>query len=436
MLTNYPVGEVEELEAPYYPRDIPREGSRAVPFSRELYIERDDFLEEPPKGYHRLAPRREVRLRYGYIIRCDKVVKDRATGEVTELRCSYDPDTRSGSDTSDRKVKGTIHWVSAAHALKAELRLYDRLFDRPNPQGEPELDYRDLLNPKSLETVQGLVEPSLSAARPGERFQFERLGYFCVDTDSNAETRVFNRIVALRDSWMVQRSDCRRARRPREAQPARQSGASAAGRTKPPARAGSTGADRSSAGGRTPAHAALTAAQRSRSEHYRDRLGLPPGDAALLAGDESLARFFEEAVRVHDNPKAMANWMVNELRPHLKDAPLVALALTPQGLAELVALIDGDTISGNAGKQVFAEMVASGGRAADIVERLGLRQLADAGQLQHVVDAVIAGNPDNVAAYRQGKTNLLGFFVGQVMKATHGKANPRVVNELLRAKLD
>ena len=348
------------------------------------------------------------------------MVKDPSTGEVTELRCTYDPETRSGADTSGRKVQGTIHWVSAAHALEAELRLYDRLFSVPDPQGEPERDYRELLNPKSLETVTGLVEPSLDSAGPGDRFQFERLGYFCVDPDSTAGAPVFNRIVTLRDSWLkiVRRSDG-------SGEPRRSRGAQAA-----PKNAAKVPAER-----RAPAPAELTAAQHSRMGHYRDRLGLPAGDAFLLASDESLAGFFEGAVRAHDNARSVANWIVNELRPAVKDSPLDSLPLTPAALAELVALIDGQTISGNAGKQVFAVMLESRESPAGIVERLGLRQVTDAGQLEPLVDAVLAANPGNVTLYREGKTNLLGFFVGQVMKSTNGKADPRLVNELLRAKL-
>ncbi len=420
VLTNYPEDRVEELDAPCYPHDVPLEGSRAVPFSRELYIERDDFLEEPPRGYHRLAPGREVRLRYAYIIRCDEVVTDPATGEVTELRCSYDPETRSGSDTSGKKVQGTIHWVSAVHAIEAELRLYDRLFSVPDPQGDPERDYRERLNPKSLESVKGLVEPSLGAARPGERFQFERLGYFCVDPESTAGALVFNRIVTLRDSWLkiVQRGDGNAPRRPRRPRAA-------------PGNQAQAPVERKS-----PEHAELTPGQRARMEHYRDRLGLAGNDARLLASDDGLAGFFEEAVRACDNARSAANWVIHELRAHLKETPVESLPLTPAALAELVSLIDARTISGNAAKRVFAEMVVEGGRPADIVDRLGLRQVADAGQLEPVVDAVITAHPDNVALYRQGKSNLLGFFVGQVMKSTQGKADPRLVNELLRAKLD
>ena len=420
LLTNYPEERVEELEAPYYPHDVPKEGSRAVPFSRELYIERDDFLEDPPRRYHRLAPGREVRLRYAYIIRCDEVVKDPDTGAVRELRCSYDRESRSGSDKSGKKVQGTIQWVSAAHALEAELRLYDRLFSVPDPQGDADRDYRELLNPESLETVNGLVEPSLGSARPGDRFQFERSGYFCVDADSTENALVFNRIVTLRDSWLkiVQRGGGPgEPRRPRRTQAAPRSTAKASTERK------------------AAADTELTAAQRSRMGHYRDGLGLAAGDASLLASDDGLAAFFEAAVRCHDNSRALANWVVNELRPALKDKPLKALPLTPPTLAELVALIDGRTISGKVAKQVFAVMLEEGGSPANIVERLELRQVADTGELEPVIDAVLAANPENVARYREGKTNLLGFFVGQVMKSTGGKADPRLVNELLRSKL-
>ena len=169
-------------------------------------------------------------------------------------------------------------------------------------------------------------------------------------------------------------------------------------------------------------------------EDYRDRLGLAPDDAFLLASDDGLARFFEETVHRHENPKAAGNWVINELRPMLKDAPLGSLTITPATLAELIALIDDQVISGKAARQVFTAMLEEGGSPADIIKSRGLQQVADAGQLEPIVDAVIAAHPDNVTHYREGKTNLLGFFVGQVMKSTNGKANPRLVNELLRVK--
>jgi len=202
VLENYAEGRVEEVEAVNNPED-PTMGTRKVPFSRVLYIERDDFREVPPKKFFRLAPGQEVRLRYAYIIKCVGVVKDERTGEVIELRCTYDPETRTGGPQAGRKVKGTIHWVSAAHALDAELRLYEHLFVKADAGEVPEgQDYTVNLNPHSLERLTGCkVEPGLAGARTGSRYQFERQGYFCVDPDSAAGRLVFNRTVALRDSW-------------------------------------------------------------------------------------------------------------------------------------------------------------------------------------------------------------------------------------------
>jgi glutaminyl-tRNA synthetase len=199
VLTNYPQGQVEFLEAVNNPEDADA-GTRSVPFGGELWIDREDFRETPPKGYHRLYPGNEVRLRYGYIIKCHDFVKDPATGEITEIHCTYDPQTRSGEHT--RKVKSTIHWVSAAEAIPVEVRLYDKLFTAENPNETPEgQDFTMYLNPKSLEVVQGKAEPSLASAGPGDRYQFERLGYFCVDKSSQAERLVFNRTAELRDTW-------------------------------------------------------------------------------------------------------------------------------------------------------------------------------------------------------------------------------------------
>ena len=202
VIENYPEGQVEELEAQNNPED-PSMGSRKVTFSRELYIEREDFREEPPPKFFRLAPGREVRLRYGYLIRCVEVVKDEA-GEVVELRCTYDPETRGGYAPDGRKVRGTIHWVSAAHSVPAEVRLYDQLFDVERPDDADDgSEYSSNLNPNSLETLTACrVEPSLASAKAHTPYQFERQGYFCVDSvDSSPGALVFNRTVPLRDSW-------------------------------------------------------------------------------------------------------------------------------------------------------------------------------------------------------------------------------------------
>ena len=202
VIENYPDGQVEQVEAVNNPEDESM-GSREVPFSRELYIERTDFHEDPPKKYFRLAPGREVRLRYAYFITCREAVKDPETGEVIELRCTYDPETRGGYAPDGRKVRGTIHWVSAAHAVEAEVRLYDHLFAKINPEDVDEGgDYKDALNPASLETLTGCrVEPSLAGAPAGSRYQFERQGYVCVDPDSTKDRLVINRTVTLRDTW-------------------------------------------------------------------------------------------------------------------------------------------------------------------------------------------------------------------------------------------
>jgi glutaminyl-tRNA synthetase len=197
VIENFPADRVEELEAVNNPED-PAMGTRTVPFSRELYIEQDDFREVPPSKYFRLSPGTEVRLRWAYLVRCTSVVKD-ASGAVVEVRCTYDPASRGGNPADGRKVKSTIHWVSAAHALPAELRLYDRLFDVEDPSGD---DWLAHLNPHSLESVRDAkLEPSLASALPGSRWQFERIGYFCVDDDSKPGALVFNRTVTLRDTW-------------------------------------------------------------------------------------------------------------------------------------------------------------------------------------------------------------------------------------------
>ena len=202
VLENYPEGQVEQLEAINNPED-PSAGTRKVPFARELYIEQDDFREEPPKGFFRLSPGKEVRLRYAYIIKCTEVVKDPSSGEVREVRCTFDPETKSGSSQSKRKVKATIHWVSAAHALGSEVRLYDHLFAAEDPDDVPEgVDWLANMNPQSLERLTSChVEPCLASAKPGGRYQFERLGYFCVDRESTDAMKVFNRSVTLRDAW-------------------------------------------------------------------------------------------------------------------------------------------------------------------------------------------------------------------------------------------
>ena len=202
IIDNYPEGQVEQLDAVNNPEDDAM-GTRTVPFSRELFIDRDDFTEDPPKKYFRLSPGKEVRLRYGYYITCTSIKKNPETGIVEEIHCTYDPETRGGTSPDRRKVKGTIHWVSAGQAVDAEVRLYDYLFSEPDPGAYPERDFREFLNPSSLEILQDCkVEPFVKGLHPGDRMQFERVGYFCLDSkDSTPERPVFNRTVTLRDTW-------------------------------------------------------------------------------------------------------------------------------------------------------------------------------------------------------------------------------------------
>ena len=203
VIENYPDDQEEELEAINNPEDATM-GKRQVPFSRVLYIEQDDFMEDPPKKFFRLGPGREVRLRYAYFLTCQEAVKDPATGEIIELRCTYDPATKGGNAPDGRKVKATLHWVSAKHAVNAEVRLYDRLFTKENPDEKEEgKTFKDFINPESLEVLTNCkLEPSLSQAAAGDRYQFERLGYFCADTkESKPNHLVFNRTVTLRDTW-------------------------------------------------------------------------------------------------------------------------------------------------------------------------------------------------------------------------------------------
>jgi glutaminyl-tRNA synthetase len=201
VISNYPEGQVEHVELINNPEDE-SQGSRKIPFSREIYIEQDDFMEVAPPKFFRLAPGNEVRLKGAYIIKCEGFKKNESTGKIEEVHCTYDPATRSGGHSSEKKVKGTLHWVSAQHAVEAEVRQYDRLFSHEDPAGQKDDDYRKFLNPDSLKILTGCkIEPSLASAKPLDKFQFQRLGYFCVDYDSTPEKLVFNRTVSLKDTW-------------------------------------------------------------------------------------------------------------------------------------------------------------------------------------------------------------------------------------------
>ena len=391
----------EELDASYYPDDVPKEGSRKLPFSKEIYIEREDFSENPPKGFFRLTPEQPVRLKHAYIITFKEAIKD-AEGNVTEIRAIYHPDSRSGSDTSGIKVKSAIQWVDAASAKTAEVRLYDRLYACEAPEGVEDL------NPDSLRVVENaLVEPAVITEKPDERFQFERQGYFYADpVDYTDDKPVFNKIVGLKES----RGKKKKAETP--APKASEKKVQIDGEVAP-----------------------MNEAEQARFERYTAELTLNGEVANTLARDAKLATFFEAALSVNNSPVTIANIVANEVARELKEKESDALKFTAAQVAELVKMVDDETISSKIAKQVFEEMAASGGNPAEIVEAKGLVQVSDPAVIGPIIDEVIAKNPDNVEKFKAGNTKLLGFFVGQVLKATGGKANPQVVNALVAQKL-
>ncbi|MGI9175280.1 MAG: glutamine--tRNA ligase/YqeY domain fusion protein, partial [Rhodothermales bacterium] len=389
-----------------------------------LYIDESDFMEAPSKKFYRLSPGADVRLRHAYIITCDEVLKDES-GEVVELRCTYDPKTKSGLSSSSRKVKGTIHWVEAEHALPAEVRLYDRLFTVANPDEAPE-DFKHYLNPESVVVLEdALVEPSVADAPPETRYQFEREGYFWQDpVDSKPGALVFNRIASLRDTWAKISGEAQAAQaptKPKEQKPKR-TPQSEGKLSEPP----------------QPEHdpvEALSPKAKERFLYYTRDLDLQVDDALILADQPDVAAFFEDALDVHDHPQAIANWIVNELLREIKDTPVEALPFGGRHLGRLVALIDDGTLSSRTAKDVFAEMMETGRDPQVIAEEKDLNQLSDKDALEEVVDQALTAYPDKVEQYRAGKTGLIGFFAGQVMRQTQGRANPALVQELLRGKL-
>ncbi|MDR0786268.1 MAG: glutamine--tRNA ligase/YqeY domain fusion protein [Gemmatimonadota bacterium] len=446
VLTNYPEGEVEEFDAPYFPRDIGREGSRMVPFSRELYIDGSDFEEDPPAGYHRLAPGREVRLRYGPVIRCDEVVRDHAGG-ITGLRCSVvspgggaAPSTgetaeeKSGGSRPARGSVGTIHWVSAAHAVPAEVRLYDRLFSVPDPD-EGEGDFKDSLNPESLVVVEtALVEPSVARDPVEMRYQFERLGYFWRDpVDSSPDRLVFNRIVTLRDAWTKQaESPSAPASSATGTGSAGGQGGASAG--KAPSRPDAGGKGDWRGGEEKRAEPSRSPELEARRERYVKELGVGEVEAEVITRSDSSVSFFEVAQGSGAAPRLVANWMVHDLQREAGDRDLDELPFTGTEFGSLVALVDNATLSSSAARQVLAAMAATGETPEVIVERLGLRQISEPVVLEPLVRVVIERFPGKVAEYRGGRAGLLGFFVGRVMEM-EGRANPEVVKRLIQEGL-
>jgi glutaminyl-tRNA synthetase len=427
IIDNYPADQVEELDAAYWPREIDKAGSRKVHFCGELYIEQDDFMEFPPEDFYRLAPGREIRLRFGYIVKCVDVVKDAQTGKVVEVHCTYDPATKGGVAGKGRRVQ-TIHWVSAKHALPAEVRLYDRLFTVPDPEDVEEgKTFRDLLNPYSKEVLTGaFIEPSVASDPPGMRYQFERLGYFVADLeDSSPGHPVYNRIIELRDPWVAKR----------DAGPERVVSASATVKSAVPAGGNEAESRRSKSDVRDAVRAA-TPELAARLTRYNQELGLSYEDADLLSSDLALAKFFEDALTAYDNSKSVANWVTNEVLREAKERSLAQLPIKGRQVGALAALVDDGEITPAMAKEVFAIMMQTGKEPAQIVREQGLAPIRSSEELMPFVAKVIANNGEKVEQYRGGRSGLLGFFVGQVMRETQNRADPKVVQELVQKALN
>jgi glutaminyl-tRNA synthetase len=395
-IENYEVEE--EIEASYYPHDVPKEGGRKLIFSKEIYIEREDFMENPSKDYYRLTPHQAVRLRHAYIIKCKEVIKD-SEGNIIEIKAVYYPESKSGEDSSAIKVKSAIQWVSARDAKEIEVRVYDRLFQDEAPHGLEDI------NPHSLKVIKNaLIEPTVINNMPEERFQFERQGYFYRDPlDYTAKTPVFNKIVGLKDSWSKKKKSVKVEAKVKKIQ-----------------------VD----GEITP----MNEAEKALFIKYSKTDNLNFEVANTLARDTKLSRFYEESLVLFDSPITLANIVSNEVAREFKQGK--DIKFSAKQIASLVKMLEEESISSKIAKQVFAEMASTGNNPLDIVEAKGLIQISDPAKIAPIIDEIITNNAENVAKFRAGNSKLLGFFVGKVLKATGGKANPKVVNTLLGEKLD
>ena len=419
VIDNYPDDEVEWLDGSYWPHDIPKEGTRKVPFTKTLYIERSDFSEDPPKGWRRMALGAETRLRYGYVVKPTSIERD-DTGRITTLHVDYDPETRSGTAPAGRKVKGTIHWVSATEGVRVPVHLYDRLFKVPNPDSA-DGTLLDHVNPDSLEVIEAIVEPSLRDAQKGSHWQFERTGYFVVDSGEGGLR--FNRTVGLKDTWS----------KPETAPASPEAQVKAA--SKP---ADDDGKRKRKRKAKTEVHDALLAADPElarRLDRYQSELGLSEKDATTLTSDRALSDYFESAVSSGAHTRGIANWTINAVQGWVKEHGIDALKLTGPALAVLVARIESGTVSSKGAKKVFEAIASSGGEVDDTIEALGVAQITDVSTIAEFVEAAFAANPNQAEQFLGGNQKLFGFFVGAVLKASGGRAAPDVVNRLIREKV-
>jgi len=413
IISNYPVGQSEVFELPSFPQRQEDSTTRSVPFGREIFIEREDFQAEPEPGFRRLAPGREVRLRGAYLVTCDEVVRD-SDGAVTSLVCSYDSATQGGDAPDGRKVSSTLHWVSAEHGVPVTLRLYDRLFAVEDPSiVEDGQEFTAHLNPDSLRLASGaFIEPSAVSEGAVRRFQFERQGYFCLDELLSVSGRwVFNRVVGLRDSWGSRKKPDRGIRP--QSSPRKPAEASFKPLELPP----------------------LRPAQQMRAEMLLETYGLSESEGRTLAVDQTLDMYFEVAKIGHANPRGVARLLCNDLRAVLKGRKSSDIRCSPDQFGVVVRLSDEGVVSGAGARRLLEVLVSEGGEAERHVERLDLRQVRDEGALAGLVKGVLAAHPEEVARFASGETKLQGFFVGQVMKASRGKADPKAVAKMLLEKL-
>jgi glutaminyl-tRNA synthetase len=399
--------DAEWVDAPDFPPDVGLPGSRKVPFSGRILIERADFAEDPPKGFKRLVPGGEVRLRYSYVLRCEEVVHDDA-GNVVGLMASIDPDTKGRHP--GRKIGGTIHWVSADHAEPIEVRLYDRLFKSPSPDAAE--DFLTELNPDSLTVMQAYGEPALGDLEAGGHVQLERQGYFY--RDPSREDFVLNRVVTLKDSW-ARKQEAPKARAKTDEGP---SGAEAAAANEAL---------------RAQQVADFLAAHPELGAEF-DRLveaGAKPAEARIVLADDGLRALLAEAEARLPKPRELTAWLCHVVAPAVDGDN----ALTGASLAELVGMVEDGRISKQVGRQLVPDLVRDGGSAAALVAERGLEQVSDADALGTAIDEVLAALPAEVERFRGGDKKLFGFFIGQVMRATGGKADAKAVQKLLRSKL-
>jgi len=397
-LTNFPEARQETLEAPYWPRDINLPGTRPVPFSRSLLIEREDFAEHPKKGFRRLSPGAYVRLRYAYVIQCEDVIKNEQ-GEVIELLCRWCPESRSGGKGGGPKPRCTIHLVDAAASLPAVVYLYARLFAVEHPDAE----FLSQLNPESrVVQKHSRIEPSVAGDPPDTRYQFTRLGYFWRDPAQQADQAlVFNRIAPLRDSW-----------------------------TKPVVAASVTTDKPAVSVGLEGEPPSLSPEEQAWLEYY----GLEAATGRALLDTPDAQVFFEKACMIAP-AQPLANWMANHLLSAAKGRALAALPFSAGAFAQLVNSVVSKQASTHQARKVLEKMLRNGGDPVALLKAQKANTLEDPDTLRDLVEATLAKYPEKVAAYHGGKTGLLGFFIGQSMKAAKGTASPHVVRAMLEQLL-